>query len=98
MEVLPRNHTNGITHDIDQLESSDPVLVLEHIARLIEANLGAARDQLEAVGNLLSQSEQSISLDRCSRFAGETQVALFAQKDLQQTQVNVLCSEDDAEH
>ncbi|KAJ9657280.1 dynein heavy chain [Neophaeococcomyces mojaviensis] len=91
MEVLPVSQPNGTGtgNGIHQPETSDPILVLEHIARLIETNLGAARRELEAVGNLLSKSKQSDSLARCSRFATEPQAALFAQKDIRkEDQVN----------
>lgn len=87
MEVLPVSLPNGNTNGV-QPETTDPILVLEHIAKLIESNLGAARRELEAVGNLLSQSSQPHALERCGRFATEPQVALFAQKDLKTNQTN----------
>jgi len=88
MEVLSVSQPNGDGTHEHEPKTTDPILVLEHIARLIEANLGAARRELEAVGNLLSQSHQSQSLERCSRFATEPQVALFAQKDIRENPVN----------
>ena len=79
MEVLPVSQANGDTVHSTQ-ESADPILVLEHIARLIESNLGAARRELEEVGNLLSKSNYSQTLEKCGWFATEPTVALFAQK------------------
>ena len=60
----------------------DPTLVVEHLAKLIEANLGATRRELENIGSLLSKSRYSDTLSRCTRFATETQVALYVQKDV----------------
>lgn len=97
MEVLPVSHANGNSNGVHaEPQMTDPILVLEHIARLIEINLGAARRELEAVGNLLSQANREQSLDRCNRFATEPQVALFAQKDLRQDEVNGHDDGDDA--
>lgn len=87
MEVLPASTPNGDATP-QPPESADPVLVLEHIVRLIETNLGAARRELEAVSSLLSSSKHADSLDKCDRFASEPQAALYAQKDVQETRVN----------
>lgn len=86
----PNGSTNGHTTD-----NTDSSLVLEHIARLIEANFGAARRELEAIGNLLAQSNYQQSLDRCDRFATEAQISLFAQKDIRQDQTNGHDGDDD---
>lgn len=86
MEVLPASQING--NGIHQQETTDPSDVLEHIIKLIQANLGAARRELDAVGSLLSQSNRSLTLERCGRFATEPQVALFAQKDVQTNRAN----------
>src|SRR6202046_4682588 len=61
--------------------TADPILVLEHIAALIQTTLGAARRELEAVGSLLSKAKHPETLNRCARFASESQVALYAQKN-----------------
>ncbi len=80
MEVLSPSTPNGVAAS-NAPPSTDPVLVLEHIAALIQTTLGAARKELEAVGSLLSKSKHSETLNRCARFATESQVALYAQKD-----------------
>jgi dynein heavy chain 1 len=89
MEVLsPTAPTNG-TSDQAILETVDPILVLEHIANLIETTLGAARRELEAVGSLLSKSSHAESLYQCARFANEPQITtLFARKDIREEMVN----------
>lgn len=93
MEILPASQMNG--NGIHQQETTDPSDVLEHIIRLIQANLGAARRELDAVGSLLSQSNESLTLERCNRFATEPQVALFAQKDVRTHKVNGESHEED---
>jgi dynein heavy chain 1 len=60
----------------------DPARVVDHLAVLLEAALGATRTELEAPGSLLSKTRYSDTLQRCSRFASETQVALYIQKEL----------------
>lgn len=94
MEVLPISQANGDNIHLTQ-ETADPILVLEHIARLIESNLGAARRELEEVGNLLSKSNYSQTLERCSWFATEPQVALFAQKDIRTGEINGYSQDDE---
>lgn len=80
MEVLSPSTANSITAP-NSPSTADPLLVLEHIAALIQSTLGAARKELEAAGSLLSKAKQTETLNRCARFATESQVALYAQKD-----------------
>lgn len=87
MEVLSAGTPNGDALS-QPAQSADPVQVLEHIARLIEANLGAARRELETVGSLLSSAKHADSLERCDRFASEPQLTLYAQKDIREEKVN----------
>ncbi|EOO03106.1 putative dynein heavy chain protein [Phaeoacremonium minimum UCRPA7] len=60
----------------------DPVRVLEHLALLLEVALGATREELEAPGSLLSKARYTDTLQRCVRFAGDSMVSLYIQKDL----------------
>lgn len=87
MEILSPSMPNGDAAPTLP-EPADPLVVLDHIAGLIETMLGAARKELEAVGSLLSESKRAESLNTCARFATEHQVALYAQKDLRQELVN----------
>ena len=74
-------------------------MVLEHIANLIQSTLGAARKELEAVGSLLSKSKHEETLSQCARFASESQVALYAQKDVvEETELNGHNEEQQPEH
>ena len=87
MEVLAPAAANG-NGTTPSPEPTDPLIVLEHIVNLIETALGAARRELEAVGSLLSKSKHAETLDRCVRFAADSQVALYAQKDRRDEMVN----------
>ncbi|KAK4240895.1 dynein heavy chain, N-terminal region 1-domain-containing protein [Achaetomium macrosporum] len=60
----------------------DPVRVVDHVAVLLQAALGATRAELEAPGSLLSKTRYPDTLQRCTRFALDAQVALYIQKDL----------------
>jgi hypothetical protein len=80
MEVSSPSTPNGVAASLPP-STADPILVLEHIAALIQTTLGVARRELEAVGSLLSKAKHSETLNRCARFASESQVALYAQKD-----------------
>lgn len=98
MEVLVPSAPNGVAtpslHD-----DVDPLVVLEHIAELIQSTLGAARKELEAVGSLLSKSKHDETVNRCARFVSEAQVALYAQKDvIEETEANGHDVEQGLEH
>ncbi len=60
----------------------DPVLVIEHLAAVLEITLGATRRDLESFGSLLSKARYSDTVQRCTRFATESQVALYVRKDV----------------
>ena len=67
------------------LVAMDPARVVEHLAHLLEAALGASRDELEAPGSLLSKARYNDTLQRCTRFANDSLVSLYIQKDLPAT-------------
>ena len=81
MEVLSPAPPNGLPASNPSF-STDPGVVLEHLAEVLQVTLGAARRELEAVGSLLSTAKETDSRHRCARFASESQVALYAQKDI----------------
>ena len=72
--------TNGLA--TTALPMIDPNLVVEYLASVLQSTLGASRRELENVGSLLSKSRYSDTVQRCSRFATESQAALYVQKDL----------------
>ena len=71
---------NGAT--TNPFPTIDPLLVVEYLAAILETNLGATRTELEDIGSLLSKSKYSDTIQRCTRFAAESQQALYVQKDL----------------
>ena len=98
MEVLsPGGVPNGAP-TTPLTETPEPSVVLEHLAEVIQITLGALRSELEAVGSLLSKSKYSDSLQRCSRFCSESQFALYAQKDIVETQPTNGTSDGDREY
>ena len=60
----------------------DPDLVVRHLIDLLEITLGASNEDLEGDGSLLSPAKRQDTVQRCTRFASESQVALYVQKDI----------------
>ncbi|KAL9594298.1 MAG: hypothetical protein Q9219_007108 [cf. Caloplaca sp. 3 TL-2023] len=58
-----------------------PDALVHHLIDLLELTLGASTEDLERDGSLLSPSKKEDTLQRCARFASESQVALYIQKD-----------------
>lgn len=77
---IPSPGANGVS--TASFAAVDPVRVVEHLATLLQATLGATRTELEAPGSLLSKARYPDTVQRCSRFALDAQVALYVQKDL----------------
>lgn len=71
-QVPHPNHSTGI----------DPELVVDHLVDVLRITLGASPEDLEFAGSLLSRSRKSDTLQKCTRFALESQVALYVQKDI----------------
>ncbi|KAK1752146.1 dynein heavy chain, cytoplasmic [Echria macrotheca] len=63
----------------------DPARVVDHLTALLEAALGATRTELEAPNSLLHKSRYADTVHRCTRFASDSLVALYIQKDLAPT-------------
>ncbi|KAM7195585.1 Dynein heavy chain, N-terminal region 1 domain containing protein [Rhypophila sp. PSN 637] len=78
--LQPSPGANGVS--TTPFAAIDPVRVVDHLATLLQATLGATRAELEAPGSLLSKFRYSDTVQRCSRFALDAQVALYIQKDL----------------
>ena len=72
--------TNGLA--TAAFPTIDPNLVVEYLSSVLQSTLGASRRDLENVGSLLSKSRYSDTVQRCTRFATESQAALYVQKDL----------------
>jgi hypothetical protein len=59
----------------------DPKIIVEHLERILDVNLGATQQDLYAPGSLLSVARREDTLQRCSRFAAEGQSALYLVKN-----------------
>lgn len=62
--------------------SVDAALIVEYLAKVLEITLGATRQELERAGSLLSSDARPHTIQRCTRFASETQVALYVTKEI----------------
>ena len=59
----------------------DPKLVVDYLVSVVSITLGATREDLESPGSLLSKTSYADTLQRCTRFASDAQVALYIQKE-----------------
>lgn len=59
----------------------DPNLVVDYLVSITTITLGATRSDLESPGSLLSKANYPDTLQRCTRFASDVQVALYIQKE-----------------
>ncbi|KAH6659609.1 dynein heavy chain [Truncatella angustata] len=71
---------NGISPS--SLVMIDPDKVVQHLAAIVTIALGASRQDLEREGNLLSTENYADTVQRCTRFASDSQVALYIQKEI----------------
>ncbi|KAI4149876.1 MAG: hypothetical protein L6R39_002408 [Caloplaca ligustica] len=62
--------------------------VVQHLTDLLEVTLGASPADLESHDSLFSLSRKKDTLQRCTRFASEPQVALYVQKDITEPESN----------
>jgi dynein heavy chain 1 len=63
----------------------DPTLIVDYLASVLEITLGATRKDLEKYGSLLSPDSRPHTIQRCTRFASENQVALYVTKEIATT-------------
>ncbi|KAF7560337.1 hypothetical protein G7046_g3815 [Stylonectria norvegica] len=63
----------------------EPERVVEHLAAICQITLGASREDLEQTGSLLHKSRYADTITRCTRFASDTQIVLYIQKDVAQS-------------
>ena len=81
MEVVSPG-ANGHALSSNSVTTIDPNVVIQHLADLLEVTLGASAEDLESPGSLLFASKRNDTLQRCTRFASDSQVALYVLKDL----------------
>ncbi|KAK2746366.1 hypothetical protein FQN57_003248 [Myotisia sp. PD_48] len=86
MEVASPGVSNGLAPPPAILPAADPSDVVQHLADVLQGTLGASKTDLESPGSLLSNAKYPETLQRCERFASESQMALYAHKDLLETE------------
>lgn len=83
MEVVsPGQGANGHPSSSPGPVTINPNLVVRYLVDLLEIILGATTEDLESKGSILSEFKKSDTVQRCTRFASESQVALYVQKDV----------------
>ena len=83
MEVVsPGQGSNGHPSSSPGSAIIDPNLVVRYLVGVLEIILGASTQDLESKGSILSETKKSDTVQRCTRFASESQVALYVQKDV----------------
>lgn len=82
---LVQGPPNGIQNSNPAPPSIDPQVIVDHLVKVLNVTLGASEEDLRVAGSLLSPSKLQDTLQRCTRFTLETQVALYAQKDILDT-------------
>lgn len=86
MEVASQGATpNGLSSP-SPVPSLDPQVVVQYLTEVLQVTLGASKTDLEGPGSLLSKAKYSETVHRCTRFASESQLALYVQKDLISTE------------
>jgi dynein heavy chain 1 len=59
----------------------DPQILADYLEKVLDVNLGASEQDLRAPGSLLSSGRLQDTLQRCTRFALESQTVLYVVKD-----------------
>ena len=83
MEIAASGAANGGPPIPSQAPTAvDPNTIVEHLVDLLGITLGASPTDLESHGSLLAEGKRAETVQRCQRFATESQVVLYVQKDL----------------
>ncbi|KAL2821627.1 dynein heavy chain, cytoplasmic [Aspergillus granulosus] len=82
MEVASNGVADGVPTAISPGPLVDSETVVQYLVDVLQVTLGALKSELEDTGSLLSKAKYSETAQRCLRFASESQVALYVQKDL----------------
>lgn len=81
MEVASSGVPNGVSAT-EATALVDSGAVIQYLTEVLQVTLGAQKSELESDGSLLSEPRYNDTLQRCTRFASESQVALYVQKDI----------------
>ncbi|KKA28538.1 hypothetical protein TD95_002241 [Thielaviopsis punctulata] len=83
MEVSPSPQTPGVNGAVGTaFETIDTGRLVDHLVAVVEANLGASRDELEGIGSLMHPAKLPDTTTRVARFAADGQQILYIQKDI----------------
>jgi dynein heavy chain 1 len=85
--VMPAaNNTNLVSSPSPSssslLPAFNPSDLVDHLTKVLSITLGATEQDLKANGSILSEARYLETLSKCSRFAAEPIVALYASKDV----------------
>ena len=75
----PNQGPNGVANT--PFATIDPRRVVEYLTTQLQVTLGADKRELDAPGSLLSKASYPETVQRCTRFATDTQTALYIQKE-----------------
>lgn len=81
MEVASTGVPNGVSTS-ETAALVDSGAVIQYLTEVLQVTLGALKSELETAGSLLSAARYNETVQRCTRFTSETQVALYVQKDI----------------
>lgn len=81
MEVASSGVPNGASTP-ETTALVDSGAIIQYLTEVLQVTLGAQKSELESAGSLLSEQRYNETLQRCTRFASESQVALYVQKDI----------------
>ena len=87
---------NGVLSP-DDAPQLDPQLVVDYIKDVLHVTLGASEQDLIADGSIFSPLRLSDTVQRCTRFAQESQVALYVQKEHLEDNKDVIQNGDHGE-
>lgn len=82
--MIPNTNTSLAisSSSISLLPAFSPTTLVEYLTQVLFITLGASKRDLETDGSILSEARYSETLSKCSRFAAEPIVALYASKDV----------------
>lgn len=87
---------NGIT---SATSPSPPIIdsqiLLDHLSKVLNVALGASDEDLASSGSLLSPQRTAETIQRCTRFATESNLSLYIQKESPRTEASRTNGADD---
>ena len=81
MEIATPGISNGASAS-EMAGLVDSGTVIQYLTEVLQVTLGASKSELESPGSLLSEARHTDTVQRCMRFALDSQVALYVQKDI----------------